>query len=200
MLHVKASSAHPFKPFLLNTFSSFPAQSSQSSGRRRWVLQITVYRGVDPWGRVRHLPPCLAGLSSVRAAPRQPCQPVRQTDARMDTPKDIACVGRCAAVVQHKQPLQVYLWIHNMSFFIFVSIFIIQHCSSASSFTSRVSPAVRWVKGDLAGDVPLLESSSVWTRWLCPLNCKDLFLIRSWKQVITVEFRTCCEIVQRLHE
>lgn len=62
------------------------------------------------------------------------------------------------------------------------------------------SPAVWWVKGDLAGDVPLLESSSVWTRWLCPLNCKDLFLIRSWKQVITVEFRTCCEIVQRLHE
>lgn len=62
------------------------------------------------------------------------------------------------------------------------------------------SPAVWWVRGDLAGDVALLESSSVWTGWLCPLNCKDLFLIWSWKQVITVEFRACCEIVQRLHE
>lgn len=34
-----------------SNLSSFPSQSSQSAGRRGWVLQITVCHGVDPWGR-----------------------------------------------------------------------------------------------------------------------------------------------------
>lgn len=90
------------------------SQSSQSAGWRRWVLQITVNCGVDPWGRAlnhRPYPPFLVGPLVSQSWTLQPCQPVRQTLQtcrqtlqRTSSALDVLRYVEQVAAVQNKRP------------------------------------------------------------------------------------------------